>query len=118
MSNSFHGVAFSLIFEKNFFAIGMEEKSSRVISLLNIAGLDDRYLSSVDKLNLNRSINFQLIRKKMDPFIQKSKDYLLSSLNCDYEKFFFLYHFFKFTLVVLLCLNRFLGRSSGKLGLF
>lgn len=42
----------------------MEEKSSRVISLLNIAGLDDRYLSSVDKLNLNRSINFQLIRKK------------------------------------------------------
>lgn len=81
MSNSFHGVAFSLIFEKNFFAIGMEEKSSRVISLLNIAGLDDRYLSSVDKLNLNRSINFQLIRKKMDPFIQKSKDYLLSSLK-------------------------------------
>ena len=81
VSNSFHGVAFSLIFEKNFFAIGMEEKSSRVISLLNIAGLDDRYLSSVDKLNLNRSINFQLIRKKMDPFIQKSKDYLLSSLK-------------------------------------
>lgn len=81
VSNSFHGIAFSLIFEKCFFAIGMEGKSSRVISLLNVAGLDDRYLSSVDKLNLNKSINFQLVREKMDPFMQKSKDYLLSSLK-------------------------------------
>lgn len=44
VSNSFHGVAFSIILKKQFYAIGMGEKASRVTSLLKIMGMDNRYI--------------------------------------------------------------------------
>ncbi len=43
VSNSFHGVAMSLIFEKQFWAVGFGAKASRVVSLLNSVGLSERF---------------------------------------------------------------------------
>lgn len=48
VSNSFHGVAMSVIFEKQFYAIGMGEKANRVESLLSSLEIGDRYLMSGD----------------------------------------------------------------------
>ena len=45
VSNSFHGVAFSILFEKQFYAVGMGNKADRVLSLLKQLKLDHRYVS-------------------------------------------------------------------------
>ena len=43
VSNSFHGVALSIIFEKQFFAVGMGPRAGRVTSLLNSLHIPERY---------------------------------------------------------------------------
>ena len=43
VSNSFHGVALSLILQKQFFAVGMGLRSGRVTSLLNSLHIPGRY---------------------------------------------------------------------------
>ena len=43
VSNSFHGVALSLIFQKQFFAVGMGPRAGRVTSLLNSLRIPGRY---------------------------------------------------------------------------
>jgi len=46
VSNSFHGVALSLIFQKQFFAVGMGSRAGRVTSLLDSLRIPGRYISS------------------------------------------------------------------------
>ena len=43
VSNSFHGVALSLIFQKQFFAVGMGSRAGRVTSLLDSLRIPGRY---------------------------------------------------------------------------
>lgn len=43
VSNSFHGVALSLIFQKQFFAVGMGPRAGRVTSLLDSLRIPGRY---------------------------------------------------------------------------
>ena len=52
ITDSFHGVAFSLIFKKQFFVICADEKKfSRIESLLKKVGLEERVVSSNEDLN-------------------------------------------------------------------
>jgi polysaccharide pyruvyl transferase WcaK-like protein len=84
VSNSFHGVAFSLIFHKEFYAIGMGERSNRVISLLECAGLGDRYLQEnvdVANLNLMKEIKYQEVDDRINKYIESSKTYLNNSIG-------------------------------------
>jgi Polysaccharide pyruvyl transferase. len=62
ISNSFHGVAFSIIFNKQFYAIGMRNKANRVISLLRSLGMESRYIKD-DRLD---DISISLIQKEGD----------------------------------------------------
>ena len=57
ISNSFHGIAFSIIFEKQFYAVGMGNKASRVLSLLQIAGIEDRYVDVNSLVDLENTID-------------------------------------------------------------
>ena len=43
VGNSFHGVAMSIIFQKQFFAVGMGPRAGRVTSLLSSLGIAGRY---------------------------------------------------------------------------
>jgi hypothetical protein len=81
VSSSFHGVAFSLIFEKQFWAVGMRERSSRAVTLLNSAGIPERYIQT-DFLPtmLNASIDYSVVQKHLEGFISSSKDFLNKSL--------------------------------------
>lgn len=84
VTNSFHAVAFSLIFNKNFWVFnGRNSKDSRISGLLNILGLSDRiiddraddisdYLSDISYSDLNHSI--------LDRHIADSKKFLLKNL--------------------------------------
>lgn len=47
VSNSFHGIAFSIIFQKQFWAVGMGQKAERALTLLKSLALDSRYVEEL-----------------------------------------------------------------------
>lgn len=54
VTTSFHGTAFSIIFERPFYCIHLDDESdSRSYSLLSYLGLSDRMISFYDKPSLN-----------------------------------------------------------------
>ncbi len=68
--SSFHGVIFSIIFEKDFIALLHEQTGSRVTSLLTKLGLQDRIIRSWDeyvqsKIDL-KSIDYTEVQKKLE----------------------------------------------------
>lgn len=72
ITESFHGTAFSLIFEKQFVCInsknsyGKLKNDERIINILNIVDLEDRYISIEDIPNFDftKSIDYQNVTKK------------------------------------------------------
>lgn len=78
VSNSFHGVAFSLIFEKQFFALGIGNNAERVVSLLEQIGLSERYVSGKKPAGL---IDYNVVRPKLEAVIERSKSIIKSMIK-------------------------------------
>ena len=75
-SSSFHGLAFSIIFEKQFFASFMNN-SGRAQSLLNIIGEPVRLLSPKSDIPQNLSpVNYENVSKRMISYRNESIKYL------------------------------------------
>ena len=87
LSSSFHGTAFSMIYNKPFYVFnGM--KDSRISSILKIAGIEDRSIESIkdiDRVNL-KSIDFSFVNEIIKNEQEKSKAYLQQALEIDYEE--------------------------------
>lgn len=81
VSNSFHGVAMSIIFQKQFFAVGMGNRSNRVKSLLQSLNLSDRYTeyNEVDIVNVS-PIDYRQVIIPLQILVDKSKSYLKDSI--------------------------------------
>jgi len=89
LGDSFHMVAFSLIFKKNFYVFqGIREKfipnSDRIVSLLNIVDMDERFIEINDP-NIE-VIDIDYIKKfpKVQEYIDYSKnqlDIIISMMN-------------------------------------
>ena len=84
-TNSFHGTAFSINFQKNFLAFkrkqrGMEDMFNRIESLLAALGLTDnvykRFMTSRPE-----NINYELVNKRLDLMREKSIKYLKNCLK-------------------------------------
>ena len=81
VSNSFHGVAFSLIFRKQVFAVGMGERANRVVSLLGRAGMKERYIKESDVLPLQmKAIDYQTATVKLKEMVCSSEQYLTKAI--------------------------------------
>ena len=80
VTNSFHGLAFSINLEKQFIVIPRNEFNSRIESLLKMTGLEKRLVSDETQLNgILEQIDYQPIRerllaekKRADEFIEKA----------------------------------------------
>jgi hypothetical protein len=83
VSTSFHGAAFSLIFEKQFFAVGMGKNSGRMMSLLSSLELENRYLPNIEDANLKEVIDYSIVNKKLKGDRDNSIAFLNQAL---YEK--------------------------------
>lgn len=81
VSNSFHGVAFSIVFEKQFYAIGMGVKSNRVISLLEAASIREQYYESTPHYIPLSQIDYDKVRDQIHNEIELSKCYLCKALS-------------------------------------
>jgi hypothetical protein len=80
VSSSFHGLAFSILFRKEFY-ISQNRNTGRVKSLLNSIGLDDNFVTDISKLEHIKSIDYNEVNKKLDEYKKISTEYLKSELE-------------------------------------
>lgn len=79
VSNSFHGTAFALLFEKEFVVIERSEGiNARMIDLLNNLAIPERILVSYKPLDI---INYSLVNTQLRKLKENSKYYIDSVLN-------------------------------------
>ena len=87
VTNSFHGTAFSVLFQKKFTSIGKERYNSRMISLLEKLDLKSHFVASGMNLSgevIEKTIqrnNIENVDKKLQEWIKTSKEFLGNSLN-------------------------------------
>lgn len=80
ITNSFHGTAFSIILEKQFFVAGLSEKVGiRIRNLLEQLELETQIYE--DKKNVLKRINYTKVNSILDRQIGKSKDFLISAIK-------------------------------------
>ena len=79
ISTSFHGVALSIQFKKEFYAMGMKNNSDRVSSLLLQLGLEKRLTDTIPVIP-SQMIDYTLVHSKLKELQQESSDFLTSSL--------------------------------------
>lgn len=80
VSNSFHGVAMSVIFEKQFYAVGMGKKSNRIKSLLQSLCIDERYIDKIVDVRLDQIVDYHDINSRILCLIDKSKSFIVQSM--------------------------------------
>lgn len=85
ITNSFHGLLFSLMFRKQFAVIALDDegKNSRIYSVLRKFGLYDRICHKKQDLYkcLNTEIDYDVIYKKINLFIENSRNKIIESLS-------------------------------------
>ncbi|WP_283126140.1 polysaccharide pyruvyl transferase family protein [Providencia stuartii] len=83
VTDSFHGVVFSIIFNKPFIAIGNSSRGlTRFISLLKLFNLESQLISSVDELRkASKKIDMDAVKKIKKNNKDISTEFLLSCLN-------------------------------------
>lgn len=85
ITDSFHGMAFSINFEKQFIAIGNAERGlARFTSLLDLFGLRDRLIieaKDIEKLDeIKNSIDYSKVNVIRQKLVAKSFDFLKNNL--------------------------------------
>lgn len=89
VTNSFHGVMLSIIFNTRFIAIPVEGSTmnNRITTILSAVGLGDRMISQFDsnaiKYLCNNHIDWQSVNERMDILRQKGGAFLLNNLEKD-----------------------------------
>ncbi len=84
LTNSFHGTAFSIIFQKNFYSFVNTNLSperqlgSRIIDLLEICGLSSRCSNSI--VHEFSSIDYEIVNNCVRGFVDKSEKFISESL--------------------------------------
>lgn len=81
-TNSFHGTAFSIVFEKDFYVFDNKHRGSRITNVLNKAGITNRLISDVIK-NDYEPIDYAVVNDKVSSYVQSSKEFLEKALNAD-----------------------------------
>lgn len=82
--DSFHGVVFSIIFNKPFWAIGNVHRGmSRFTSLLRMFHLDDRLLDAdnLDNVDFSKPIDWNMVNKILNEKRSECKTLLFNCLN-------------------------------------
>lgn len=82
ISNSFHGTAFSLIFEKDFCVVNRQEKiNTRMRDLLSDLELDSRLVDKSYNINeIHTNISYDKVNKILNDKVQYSKLFLKNAI--------------------------------------
>ena len=84
VTNSFHGTAFSINFEKQFFtdiSDNLSTLGSRIVRLLSITGMENRLLNNGADKRIHEDIDFGPVREKLAHEREASQAYLINMLQ-------------------------------------
>ena len=82
ITDSFHGTALSIIYEKQFFTFTRGTMSVRLVNLLSTINAGDRLVDTVDRdLNIESPVNYPEINNNISQWVDYSRRYLKQSLN-------------------------------------
>lgn len=84
VSNSFHAVAFSIIYQKQFVVFNRSENlNSRMQDLIDLLGIPEVLINSNDNTGQKKlfNINYSNLQPKLEILINFSKKYLIDSLE-------------------------------------
>lgn len=82
VTNSFHGLAFSINLEKQFIVVPRNEFNSRIESLLKLTGLEKRLVSDETQLNVaSEQIDFQPVREQLMVERKRAEEFIEKALS-------------------------------------
>lgn len=81
LTDSFHAVAFSLIYHKNFYCVLREKNDERIKNLLSMSGLMDRLVETSESEMTYSIIDFETVDQLMKPEKEESIQFLLNALE-------------------------------------
>ena len=85
VTSSFHGVAFSLLFEKDFYTVVPNEESEdgRIQSLLQAVGAQNRAIKRGEDLSMFKSekVDYSAIRPEIDSYRARSYNFLRTAIE-------------------------------------
>lgn len=87
VTNSFHGTAFSVLFQKKFITIGKEKYNSRILSLLKKLKLENHFVPTGDNCDVQKIMtiierqHISLEEELLQNWISDSKSFIQSEIN-------------------------------------
>lgn len=84
VTNSFHGLAFSINFNKQFIVVPRNEFNSRIESLLKLVGLADRLVSKPEEIKIsNQEIQYKEVNRLLDIERERANSFIINSLEME-----------------------------------
>lgn len=80
VTNSFHGLVTSIIFEKQFAVFLHTVRSERQTSLLNTTQLNARVVTDIDSFDIDEKIDYETSKALLDVKIKESKDFIQNEI--------------------------------------
>lgn len=84
VTNSFHGLVFSIIFERKFYAVMPKERAGRLKDLIDTLSLNSRSVSTlkdVQALDIDEQIDYKKAKEILDKEKEKSMEYLKKGIT-------------------------------------
>ncbi len=81
ITNSFHGTAFSIIFNKDLYVFDNKARGSRITNILNKAGITERIVES--EISECEPIDYKMVEKNYNVYVDASKQFLTIALNAE-----------------------------------
>ena len=79
LSTSFHGVAMSIVLQKDFYAYVGNHAPYRITGLLELLGLEDRLIKKLQQVSLE-PINYASIMNRIEKQVESAKRYLQNNV--------------------------------------
>ncbi len=81
ITNSFHGTAFGIIFNKDLYVFDNKSRGSRITNILNKAGIENRIVEN--ELRELSPINYAELENSLNDYINSSKQFLTSAVMAE-----------------------------------
>ncbi len=80
VSNSFHAIAFSIIYEKKFLAFTHSSRGARIENILRIHGLEDRLWGNGMAAEIDSPVDWKAVKRKTGEYAGRSGEFLINRL--------------------------------------
>lgn len=81
VTNSFHAVAFSIIYQKKFLAFLHSNRGARIRNILHIHELENRLYDKEKNTQIDAAVDWDRVKKRTIESVKRSKDFLQENIS-------------------------------------